>query len=546
VLAQPVSASAPDRMPPSVPQNSSKANAPGEQEAAGFATILKGVADGEEPESIKDRQTEIEEAKEETPQSSLSSIDVPQQPSAPLLFSFNMPAFVRAELDGDLTHGDEALSTDAAPKVLSSKPGLTATVADWWSSSITSETASVTASVALSAAGEATPMPSAESFLNAVGLTEVDLKEADDPAAVEADSQRTGAVIAQEMALAGYNVPAPLNVATPQMIGSKETLGSNTGGAQNQAPSLPPELAALTAQATRTATAPPTTVAFASRILAAEPESASKPPSIPALAVGSVSSAVAPAQTTSHLVAEPSLERQSGSALETTESLTNVTGKVATVPPGEAAASLQQQNGSSSQNQEAPNEHAATAGLEPIPTAPEHASQFTLNTEARTAGTTAPLRTNTASAPQSIPSTTAVEPASKADATPTSPVRDMTLQLGGTAPHERIDVRLTERAGELHVTVRANSPEVVSNLRENLPDLVTNLKTHGFESSTWTGTSSEAESDRFDTQRMTNSDNASSSDSEARQFAQTASEDAQGRKRQRQHVSNWEDRIWQQ
>jgi hypothetical protein len=64
------------------------------------------------------------------------------------------------------------------------------------------------------------------------------------------------------------------------------------------------------------------------------------------------------------------------------------------------------------------------------------------------------------------------------------PLKDLLLQVGQTN-QERVDIRMTERAGELHVAVRAASADVAHGLRQALPELVGRLEQSGYRTEAW-------------------------------------------------------------
>jgi hypothetical protein len=59
---------------------------------------------------------------------------------------------------------------------------------------------------------------------------------------------------------------------------------------------------------------------------------------------------------------------------------------------------------------------------------------------------------------------------------PTAPVRDIAFQLPGT---RGVEVRVTERAGEVKVEVRSGDAALTQDLRANLHELVSNLERKG-------------------------------------------------------------------
>jgi hypothetical protein len=67
---------------------------------------------------------------------------------------------------------------------------------------------------------------------------------------------------------------------------------------------------------------------------------------------------------------------------------------------------------------------------------------------------------------------------------PAGPLKDLSIQVGRTQ-QERVDLHLTERAGELRVAVRAADPEMAHTLRQTLPELVNRLEENGFRTEAW-------------------------------------------------------------
>jgi hypothetical protein len=62
-------------------------------------------------------------------------------------------------------------------------------------------------------------------------------------------------------------------------------------------------------------------------------------------------------------------------------------------------------------------------------------------------------------------------------------VRDMKFEVGGG--QQRVEVRLSERAGEVKMTVRTADEPLADTLRENLPALNARLAESGFKSDAW-------------------------------------------------------------
>lgn len=66
---------------------------------------------------------------------------------------------------------------------------------------------------------------------------------------------------------------------------------------------------------------------------------------------------------------------------------------------------------------------------------------------------------------------------------PVSPARDIRLQV--TGGERRVEVRLTERAGEVQVSVRTPDSQLAGALRDDLPALSARLQQTGFRAETW-------------------------------------------------------------
>ena len=77
----------------------------------------------------------------------------------------------------------------------------------------------------------------------------------------------------------------------------------------------------------------------------------------------------------------------------------------------------------------------------------------------------------------------AMESESKPEAASTSPLRDMKFEV--TGGESRVEVRLSERGGEVKMTVRTPDANLASTLRENLPALSNRLAESGFKSEAW-------------------------------------------------------------
>ena len=85
------------------------------------------------------------------------------------------------------------------------------------------------------------------------------------------------------------------------------------------------------------------------------------------------------------------------------------------------------------------------------------------------------------SAPESHPARPAEVPV--AAPRPTQPVRDVTLRL--TSDAQQVDVKLTDRGGELHVAVQSADPVLTTDLRAGVHDLISGLEKSGFHADAW-------------------------------------------------------------
>jgi hypothetical protein len=70
------------------------------------------------------------------------------------------------------------------------------------------------------------------------------------------------------------------------------------------------------------------------------------------------------------------------------------------------------------------------------------------------------------------------------------------LQVGGEG-QERVEVRLTERGGDVFVAVRTPDSRLAGDLRQNLPNLATRLEQSGFHAATWQPAAADSERQRL-------------------------------------------------
>ena len=123
---------------------------------------------------------------------------------------------------------------------------------------------------------------------------------------------------------------------------------------------------------------------------------------------------------------------------------------------------------------------------------PDVASFERSETSAAAAGKTIPQAAQGMPAAGETPDAAAAKPVRPQDALDSeprpeapksTPVRDMKLEV--TGGDQRVEVRLSERAGEVKMTVRTADAPLASTLRENLPALNARLAESGFKSEAW-------------------------------------------------------------
>ncbi|MGD0870542.1 MAG: hypothetical protein ABSB88_13375 [Bryobacteraceae bacterium] len=88
------------------------------------------------------------------------------------------------------------------------------------------------------------------------------------------------------------------------------------------------------------------------------------------------------------------------------------------------------------------------------------------------------------STPDSPPPAAATEPAAAPAAPKPAAAHDIKLELAGQGDR-RVEVRVSERAGDMHVEVRTPNSGLAGELREDLPALASKLEQTGFRAETW-------------------------------------------------------------
>lgn len=134
-----------------------------------------------------------------------------------------------------------------------------------------------------------------------------------------------------------------------------------------------------------------------------------------------------------------------------------------------------------------PDTERASSQPETAATAPQTAQdiQGSLLTPAPVAGNGAgvrqssPVKASTESAAPQLQ-----EPQGESSVHAGESVRNISLRLTN-ADQSSVQVRLTERAGELHVSVRTPDVSLTRGLRDGLPDLMGRLQVNGYRADTW-------------------------------------------------------------
>jgi hypothetical protein len=126
---------------------------------------------------------------------------------------------------------------------------------------------------------------------------------------------------------------------------------------------------------------------------------------------------------------------------------------------------------------------AAPAGTTPAP-AGAHQGKLIPQTapDAQVRAETAPDGPDTTAARPVRPQD-AMESESRPEAVKAPTVRDMKFEV--TGGEQRVEVRVSERGGEVRMTVRTPDSQLAGTLRENLPTLSARLAESGFKSEAW-------------------------------------------------------------
>ncbi|MFL6414957.1 MAG: hypothetical protein ACJ74Y_04735 [Bryobacteraceae bacterium] len=115
----------------------------------------------------------------------------------------------------------------------------------------------------------------------------------------------------------------------------------------------------------------------------------------------------------------------------------------------------------------------------------------------------------------------------------TEPVRNVHMQLVGD-DNRRVDVRLIDRGGELHVSVKSADPALTQNLQDHLPELTGRLEKQQMQTEVWVPKTAES------TKAESGNTNGSLSDPNARSYSGNPDSRKDGRQERR---PNWVDAL---
>jgi hypothetical protein len=144
-------------------------------------------------------------------------------------------------------------------------------------------------------------------------------------------------------------------------------------------------------------------------------------------------------------------------------------------------------------------------------------------------------RVDAPAAPASSPAPTSTsEAAAPADPAPaTAPTTDIKIAVGDGA--QRVELRISERAGDIHVAVKTPDSQLANALRNDLPSLSTKLEQSGFHADMWRP---EASSGELRTAETANANTSSDSNQEPGGRHQSEQEQQQQRNQQQQQQQN--------
>jgi hypothetical protein len=263
--------------------------------------------------------------------------------------------------------------------------------------------------------------------------------------------------------------PAPRRIAEASVQPRMQAEG--TGAANREAPrsapetqpdpDQPPAVAASAADGSLSKIEP----AFEVRLQPAEPQESPAP------------SETAPAKTADGKSGDPRPTKD-----DTAEPAAAAAPEAAPGVTQSAASSSKHGDGSHHQDQEKPQDPASSA-LQPGASADLAQARFDVNATVPPAGSTI-SSTPAASRPETpAPDAAAAEPPTPPTAAAAPVAHDIKLELNGGG--QRVEVRLTERDGDIHVAVRTPDARLSDAMRADLPALAAKLEQSGFRADAW-------------------------------------------------------------
>lgn len=111
----------------------------------------------------------------------------------------------------------------------------------------------------------------------------------------------------------------------------------------------------------------------------------------------------------------------------------------------------------------------------------------------------------------------------------TEPVRDLSLRIGSN-PTNQVEVKIQERAGEVHVAVLSSSPALTNDLRQQVGDLVGKLDRAGYHAET-SGASSSTSSQQTSNQPSQQNDLSGRQQHQQQQQQEQPRQQSQGRQK---------------
>jgi hypothetical protein len=146
-----------------------------------------------------------------------------------------------------------------------------------------------------------------------------------------------------------------------------------------------------------------------------------------------------------------------------------------------AASNSKHGDGSHHPGQEKPQDPASTAS-QPDASADLAQARFDLNAPVAPAGSPISSTHAAGSSAAPAPAEAAPEPPTPAAAAPVAHDIKLELNIGGG---QRVEVRLTDRAGDIHVAVRTPDARLSDAMRADLPALAAKLEQSGFRTDAW-------------------------------------------------------------